>query len=113
MKPALGALVLAMAAACALTAPIECDDSEWEPGMRCEAVIAVAQPRLAGTPGIARLTAVPGIHCPSAPASCPFTPFVVTVYADLVDGRRLYVMVGLEEDGSLSAQPAQAVEHGP
>ena len=56
--------------------------------------------------------AVQGIYCPPL-AGCPFTPFVVTVYADLIDGRQLYVSVDLEEDGSLRARPVEVVQQAP
>jgi len=59
--------------------------------------------------GIERLTLSEGIVCPPAPASCPFTPSVVTVYADLRDGRAMAVMVDLQDDGSLRARPGEAV----
>jgi hypothetical protein len=35
---------------------------------------------------------------------------VVTVYADLIDGRQLYVSVDLGEDGRLTARQAEVVE---
>lgn len=107
------AALLVVAAGCAFTTPFECDDANWQPGLSCERVLAAAREQLDDTSGITRLTAVQGIHCPPAPAGCPFTPFVVTVYAELVDGSSVYVSVHLEDDGSLRAQPRMAVERVP
>ena len=113
MKSAILAVMLATAPGCSLSAPFECDDSEWNPGLRCDEVLAVARDKLPGDTGIAQLEARQGMHCPEdEPISCPHTPAVVTVYADLLDGRRVFVSVGLEQDGSLSAQPARPVEPG-
>jgi hypothetical protein len=75
-------------------------------------VLEAASSELPAAWEIESLQAVQGIYCPPF-AGCPFTPVVVTVYADLVDGRRLYVSVDLDRDGSLSARPAEVVEPDP
>ena len=85
---------------------------EFPAGMTCEEVLETAREQFAGVRGITKLTAVRGIRCPQAPAGCPDAP-VVTLYADLTDGRQLYVSVARHEDGSLTAQPAEAVESAP
>ena len=112
MTRALLAGILALSG-CALTdPPFECDDSDWEPGQTCDRVLDAARRELPAAWEIESLQAVEGIYCPPF-AGCPFTPFVVTVHADLVDGRRLYVSVDLHTDGSLSARAAEVVEPEP
>ena len=114
MKRAAAALVgMLLLGGCLFGPAVECDDGRWEEGLTCEGVLAAARAQLAGTAGITKLTASEGLHCPSAPASCPFTPFVITVYADLVDGSQLFVTVGLEDDGRLRAQAPKPVEPEP
>lgn len=106
------AILLASTGCALIEPPFDCDDSSWEPGQTCDGVLDAARSELPAAWEVARLTAVQGIHCPPF-AGCPFTPFVVTVYADLVDGRRLYVSVDLDENGSLRARPAEVVEPDP
>jgi hypothetical protein len=101
--------LIVVAGACAFDVPYECDDSQFAAGITCEEVFAAAREQLAGTIGITKLTAVRGIHCPPAPAGCPDAP-VVTLYVDVSDGRQLYVTVGRNRDGSVIAQPVEAVE---
>lgn len=105
-------LTVAAATACDVSVPFECDESQFAKGITCDEVFAAAGDRLAGTTGIVKLTAVRGIHCPAAPAGCPDAP-VVTLYVDLRDGRQLYVTMGRDPDGSLTAGPVQAVEAAP
>jgi hypothetical protein len=85
--------------ACLFGPEIDCDDSDWDNGPTCDAVVEAARGALAGT-GVAKLEAVEGIHCPEAPEWCPAT-FVVTVFADLLDGSQVVVIVRLQEDGRL------------
>jgi hypothetical protein len=106
----ISAIAALLASGCLFGPEIHCDDAEWEPGMTCDAVLAAAQAELADQPPITRLTAVQGMHCPDAPASCPFTSLVVAVYADTAGGDRLYVNVALLDDGTLLAQPPGRVE---
>jgi hypothetical protein len=113
VKSALLAMALVVASACTFIAPVECDDRDLPEWASCEEVLAVAGERLPDGVGITRLTAQRGIHCPyEGPVSCPDAP-VVTVYADLIDGRHLYVSVRLDGDGSVRAEPARAVEPAP
>ncbi len=110
MIRALLAAVLLTSAGCSLVPPaFECDDTNWEPGQTCQRVLEAARGELPPTGQIVRLTAGQAIFCPPS-AGCPFTPFVVTLYADLIDGRQLYVSVDLEHDGSLRARPAEIVQ---
>jgi hypothetical protein len=108
MRAALLVLTV-VAAACEISVPFECDDSQFAAGITCDGVLTAAREQLAGTRGITKLTAVRGIHCLPAPAGCPDTP-VVTLYADLSDGRQLYVSVARREDESLHAQRWRPVE---
>lgn len=112
MRAALLVLTVVVATACDFSVPFECDDSQFAAGITCEDVLTAAREQLAGTRDVTKLTAVRGIHCPPAPAGCPDAP-VVTLYVDLTDGRQLYVTVARNRDGSLTAQPVQAVEAVP
>jgi hypothetical protein len=110
MRAALTAALLMVLTGCStVELPFECDDSNWEPGQTCDQILEAARGELPEAMQIEKLTAVQGIHCPSS-AECPYTPFVVTVYADLIDGRQVYVSVDLGEDGRLTARQAAVVE---
>ena len=93
---------------CIFGPTIECDDTDWQGGPTCEAVLEAARRALAGTSGVTKLTALEGIHCPEAPEWCPAT-FVVTVFADLFDGSQLVVIVRVQEDGRLLTSPLERV----
>jgi len=99
--------VVLLLSGCIFGPTIECDDSDWQGGPTCEAVLEAARRALAGTSGVTKLTALEGIHCPEAPEWCPAT-FVVTVFADLFDGSQL-VIVRLQEDGRLLTSPLERV----
>jgi hypothetical protein len=100
-----GALLLS---GCLFGPTIDCDDSGWEGGPTCAAVLEVARRELSGTSGITKISALEGIHCSEAPEWCPAT-FVVTVFADLFDGGQLVVIVRLQEDGRLLTNPLERV----
>lgn len=114
MRRAAAGLILSLALGGCLFGPtVVCDDNGWEEGFTCEAVISAARTQLAGHTDITTLTAVQGRHCSPPGSSCPATPFVTTVYADRIDGSQLYVMVLLQENGGLRAEPAMPVEEAP
>lgn len=102
-----------LACGCVFGPAVECDDADWQPGLMCDAVIAAARTELEATRGVMKLTAERFIPCPAPPAGCPFHPFEVAVYADLIGGGQVYVTVDLEGDGSLRTRPPQPVEAGP
>jgi hypothetical protein len=112
MRTALLLMTVVVASSCDLSVPFECDEAEFATGMTCDGVLAAAGAELAALPAIRTLTAVRGIHCPDDDVSCPNAP-VVTVYADLADGRQVYVSVALGRDGTLTARPAEDVEGHP
>ena len=97
---------------CIFGPKVECDDTEWKDGPTCEAVLEAARRELAGTHGVTELTAVEGIHCPEAPEWCPAT-FVVTVFAELVDGSQWFVIVRQQDDGRLLTRaPERVIDEG-
>jgi hypothetical protein len=85
--------------------------------MTCAEVVALARAQLVQIRGITQLTAVRGLPCEADSMSCgPDVPAVVTVYADLEDGRRFAVPVVFDGgigDGLLRAGPPQAMERAP
>jgi hypothetical protein len=100
---------------CLLGSAVECDDTDWPEGLTCAGVVAAARDRLVRTAGITKLSAEHGRYCPPD-VRCPAIPNVApiaTVYADLADGSLLYVVVYLEEDARLRAEPPRAVEELP
>jgi len=100
--------VVLLLSGCIFGPTIECDDSDWQGGPTCEAVLEAARRELVGTAGVTKLAALEGIHCTEAPEWCPAT-FVVTVFADLFDGSQLIVIVRLQEDGRLLTNPLERV----
>jgi hypothetical protein len=55
MRAALLVLTV-VAAACEISVPFECDDSQFAAGITCDGVLTAAREQLAGTRGITKLT---------------------------------------------------------
>jgi hypothetical protein len=105
-------LVLALLVAstgCALLAPLDCDDRDWEPGgLTCASVDAAAQAALGDVGGIVRLSAAYTPDCPHA-SQCPPAWGTVTVTAEVTSGPSIHLLVWISNDGRIRTERLPAV----
>ena len=102
--------------ACAFTAPVTCPEDQFDDPptdapalLTCDVAVAAARPSLAGVAGITALrfeysNCPPNARCP-APSG-----HVGAVIATLGGGDELYVMVRIEEDGSVHIEEPQHID---
>jgi hypothetical protein len=103
--------VLLVSAGCALTAPVTCDDTAFDPPapLTCDAAIAAARQQLSDVAGVTALRFDYDVCPPNARCAFPLGA-TGNVIASLSDGTELGVFVSIDPEGIVRAEEPRSLD---